>query len=207
VRTLRGLGLWVRGDGQGELLFVELVARDCKRQFYIPVDFTGERYFEFPLGEMCLGRYYAYDWNHWSGFASWWVTLKGFDYGHVEQMALGFNAIPPQTKVECAVGGLRALKERAVPLTNPSLTMGGKRLAFEGSVPNGGYLIYDGGERGEVRDSSYRLLGEAALAGAPLTVPTGKSELTVGYTGQGGPAPWSRWEFGCQGEAEAVVAR
>jgi hypothetical protein len=207
LRTHRGLGLWVRGDGQGELLFLELVARDCKRQYYVPIDFTGERYFEFPLGEMSLGRYYAYDWNHWSGFASWWVTLKGFDYGHVEQMTVGFNAIAPKTGVRCAVGGIKALKERAVPLARPAVQLGDRRVEFAGSVPTGGYMVYEGGDKAEVRDPSYRLLAEAAATSAPLVLPAGERELGVDYAGEGGPAPWSRWEFECEGEAEDVAAR
>jgi hypothetical protein len=173
----------------------------------VPIDFTGERYFEFPLGEMSLGRYYAYDWNHWSGFASWWVTLKGFDYGHVEQMTVGFNAIAPKTGVRCAVGGIKALKERAVPLARPAVQLGDRRVEFAGSVPTGGYMVYEGGDKAEVRDPSYRLLAEAAATSAPLVLPAGERELGVDYAGEGGPAPWSRWEFECEGEAEDVAAR
>jgi len=205
LRAHRGLGMWVRGDGQGELLFVELVARDCKRQYYVPIDFTGDRYFEFPLGETCLGRYYAYDWNHWSGFASWWVTLKGFDYGHVEKVTVGYNGIPPGARVACAVAGITALRERSVALANPSVTLAGARLAFTGTAPTGGYLVYEGGERGEVRDASYRLLGELATEGEPMRVPTGEHEVVVDYSGAEGPAPWSRWEFECRGDPEPVA--
>ena len=138
----RGQGFWVRGDGKGELLFVELVSRGCKRQYYVPVDFTGERYFEFPLGEMCLGRYYAYDWNHWSGFASWWVTLKGFDYGRVDQVTIGFNRIPAGQEVSCAVAGLRALKELGAGLRNPAVELAGRRMVFQDTLPAGSYLVY-----------------------------------------------------------------
>jgi hypothetical protein len=200
----RGLGIWVRGDGQGELLFLELVARDCKRQYYVPIDFTGERYFEFPLGEMCLGRYYAYDWNHWSGFASWWVTLKGFDYGQVDRLTLGLNRIPPGRSVACAVAGVQALKELGTSLLDPSIALDGAQLAFSAVVPPGGYLLYQGGAAGEVRDANYRLLATVPPQGAPLTIPQGDSELRVAYSGDGGPAPWSRWEFSAEGDAEPV---
>jgi len=203
----RGLGCWVRGDGQGELLFVELVARDCKRQYYVPVDFTGERYFEFPLGEMCLGRYYAYDWNHWSGFASWWVTLKGFDYGHVERVTMGFNAVPAGQEVSCAVGGIRALMELGTGPRNPSVSLVGKKVSFGDTLPPGGYLVYDGGPKAEVRDADYRLLRGVTAAGDRVELSTGENPVQVAYEGADGPAPWSRWEFSCIGPEEEVAAR
>ena len=203
----RGLGFWVRGDGKGELLFVELVSRGCKRQYYVPVDFTGERYFEFPLGEMCLGRYYAYDWNHWSGFASWWVTLKGFDYGRVDQVTIGFNRIPAGQEVSCAVAGLRALKELGAGLRNPAVELAGRRMVFQDTLPAGSYLVYPGGDTAEVRDANYRLLRTVPAGGDRLLLPEGKSTLNVSYEGADGPAPWSRWEVECRGPDEEVRMR
>ena len=207
LREHRGLGLWVRGDGKGELLFVELVARNCKRQYYVPVDFVGERYFEFPLGETCLGRYYAYDWNHWSGFASWWVTMKGFDYGHVDHITLGFNAIPADTQACCAVGGVKALKELGTHLVSPSLALGGRSMRFDTTLAPGDYLIYGGGDAGEVRDANYVLVGQAPATGGGLDVRPGENVLQVSYEGTKGPAPWSRWEFMGYGRPEASPAK
>ena len=207
LRKHRGLGLWVRGDGKGELLFVELVARNCKRQYYVPVDFTGERYFEFPLGEMCLGRYYAYDWNHWSGFASWWVTMKGFDYGHVERISMGFNAIPPGQEVRCSIAGVKALKEFGTNLRHPSLALNGRQMSFDTTVAPGCYLIYEGRDVAELRDANYRLLREVAVAGQRLQAEPGQNQAQVSYDGDAGPAPWSRWELRCCGKPEEVSAR
>jgi hypothetical protein len=204
----RGLGCWVRGDGKGELLFLELVANGCKRQYYVPINFTGERYFEFPLGETSLGRYYSYDWNHWSGFASWWVTLKGFNYGHVDHITMGFNAIPAGQEVSCAVGGIKALKELGKGLRNPAVTLNGKTVTLGDTVPPGGYLIVESPEKAEVRDPNYRLLrGVTPTVGATGRSPLlehGDNVVRVSYEGANGPAPWSRWEFKTYGEAERV---
>ncbi len=206
LRRHRGLGMWVRGDGKGELLFVELVARNCKRQYYVPIDFTGERYFEFPLGEMCLGRYYAYDWNHWSGFASWWVTMKGFDYGHVERITMGFNVIPPGQEVRCSVAGIKALKELGANLQRPTVSLNGAEMSFGTTAPPGSYLIYKGGDNAELRDANYRLLRKVAAAGNRIEILPGQNQIQVNYDGDGGPAPWSRWEFKCVGRPESVSA-
>lgn len=207
LRQHRGLGLWVRGDGKGELLFVELVAGDRKRQYYVPVDFTGERYFEFPLGEMCLGRYYSYDWNHWSGFASWWVTLKDFPYNKVERITIGFNAIPPNSEVCCAVAGLKALQESGSGLSNPALELRGQKMSFADTLAPGSYLIYEGGKKAEVRDANLRLLREVPLSGALLTLEPGENQIRLSYRGSRGPAPWARLECKCVGPPQEVVAK
>lgn len=207
LRAHRGLGFWVRGDGKGELLFVELTNRGNKRQYYAPVDFTGERYFEFPLGEMCLGRYYAYDWDLWSGFASWWQTLKGFDYGHVDRIAIGFNAIPAGERFCCAIGGIKALKELQVRLRRASLELGGRRMWFEDAIAPGCYLIYDGGAAAEIRDANYKLLRKVGVQGDRLELPGGESIINVSYQGAEGPAPWARVEFKCSGAPEEVAAK
>ena len=207
LRAHRGLGFWVRGDGKGELLFVELTGGSMKRQYYAPIAFTGERYFEFPLGEMCLGRYYAYDWNSWSGFASWWETLKGFDYGHVDRITVGLNAIPAGARATCAVGGIKALRELGAQARGVSLESGGKRMSFDAALPPGSYLIYNGGDAAEVRDQDFRLLGTAQITGDRIEAPRGESMVRVSYEGDGGPAPWSRFEFKCAGEPELAIAK
>lgn len=207
LRQHRGLGFWVRGDGKGELLFMELVAGDCKRQYYVPIDFTGERYFEFPLGEMCLGRYYAYDWNHWSGFASWWVTLKGFPYNHVDRITLGFNAIPAGSEVTCAVAGLKALRESGSGLKDPILELRDQKMSFADTLPPGSYLIYEGGKKAELRDANLRLLREVPFSGSPLTLETGENKIHLSYSGSQGRAPWARFEGKCVGPRQEVVAK
>ncbi|UCH33241.1 MAG: hypothetical protein JSV65_11725 [Armatimonadota bacterium] len=203
----RGFGVWVRGDGKGELLFAELTSGDMKRQYYAPIDFTGERYFEFPLGEMCLGRYYAYDWNSWSGFANWWQTLKGFDYRRVDRITIGFNAILPGDSVCCAVAGIKALKELGGGLCNPSFELNGKRMSFDDTLAPGCYLVYDGSGSAQVRDAHYRLLREVAVTGDHLGLRGGENAIRVSYDGAGGPAPWARLEFKCVGPPERVAAR
>jgi len=247
LRAHRGLGFWVRGDGKGELLFVELTNGGNKRQYYAPIAFAGERYFEFPLGEMCVGRYYAYatlrsaysaeaasaakagseatslrstsDWNHWGGFASWWETLKGFDYGHVDRITIGFNAIPAGARVSCAIAGIKALRELGASLGGMALELNGKRMTFADTLAPGTYLIYEGGDAAEVRDANYRLLREIAFTGHRLELESGESTVQVSYatlrsrslrsTSQGaqGPAPWARLEFKCQGLPEQVAPR
>ncbi|NCO32397.1 MAG: hypothetical protein AUJ92_19920 [Armatimonadetes bacterium CG2_30_59_28] len=63
------LGLWVHGDGKGELLNVQLTDspvyyHGAFDEHYIDVDFTGWRYFELPIRERDAGRYGDYVWPY-----------------------------------------------------------------------------------------------------------------------------------------------
>jgi len=204
LRKHRGLGLWVRGDGNGELLVVELTARSSVRQFYVPITFTGERYVEFPLAEACCGRYYAYKWD---SFTPWHRTLKGFDYGHVDRIALGFNAVAAGQQVACSVAGIQALKELGGGLHNPTLELGGKRMTFACTLAPGHYLMYEGGEAADVRDANFRLVRTVAVGGERLSLAHGASRVRLAYSCSKGPAPWARVEFKACGVAQAVTAR
>ncbi|MBI2302102.1 MAG: hypothetical protein HYU66_24630 [Armatimonadetes bacterium] len=199
----RGLGAWVRGDGGGELLFLELTSGDAVRQYYVPVDFTGERWVEFPLGEACCLRYWHY--QPWDYFAAWWVALKGFDYHHVTRLALGFSRLPAGKDVSCAVAGIRALRELGVGVSELALELAGRKLTVADTIPTGHYLI-GLGETAELRDSALRLVRPVELRGGHVTVPAGKSEVALSYRGTGGPAPWVRMEVRCEGPDEDARA-
>jgi len=203
LRKHRGLGLWVRGDGKGELLFIELISGGAVRQYYVPITFTGERYFEFPLAETCAGRYYAY--APWDGFAAWHVTLKGFNYTRVNRLAMGLHKIPGGADVSCAVAGIKALKELGAGLANPSVQVGDQTLFFADTLSPGDYLIYEGGRVGQVRDANFRLLREVKAQTEPVTPASGLSTATVAYEGVDGPAPWARLEFNCRGPVQRLA--
>lgn len=97
-----GIGAWVKGDGKGELLKIQLhdtTSGDIAhyRDYYIPIDFTGWKYCELPLPEG-----------------------EAVDYSQIVECNLYFNGIPPQTDVECLVDDIRALRRlTGQPSTDP----------------------------------------------------------------------------------------
>ena len=92
LRGHAGIGAWVKGDGKGELLKIQLHDGSTEmghyRDYYITIDFTGWRYFELPRPEG-----------------------EAIDYTHIKNCNLYFNSIPANTNVECVVDDIRALKE------------------------------------------------------------------------------------------------
>jgi hypothetical protein len=69
------------------------------------------------------------------------------------------------------------------------------RLVFEGAVASGHWLMWDGGDTGQVYDADWRPAGELRASGAMPTVPQGRSVLEVRWAVAGSrtPAVEVRW--------------
>lgn len=201
----RGLGLWVEGDGKGETLFVEVQDGRNVRPYYIQMDFAGERYIELPLGEVSLKRYYDYEWNNWTGFSSWWYTLKGFRYNHVMMVTLGYNAIPPNTEVSCRVAGIKALRELPARLAKVGVVSGEQKIEFAANLEPFQYLIHGGEGAARVCNPNYHDLRSVAPSGRIL-LSAGPAEIQV-FCDCAGPAPWVRFQGKLLGEPERIAAQ
>ncbi len=89
-----GLGLWVHGDGKGEVLNVQLTSPPhvsfAISDHYVPIDFTGWRYVELvePEGQ----RWCDYTWPYGGAYATFREQL---DYRQVDSISLWYNNLPP----------------------------------------------------------------------------------------------------------------
>lgn len=112
----RGLGAWVYGDGKGELLKIQLQdTADHYQDYYLPISFTGWRYWQMARPE--AGK---------------------FDYAHVHNVNLYYNEIPARTTVTTYVDGIRALRRLASSgLDGLSLEIGDQPLSISGRLEPG----------------------------------------------------------------------
>jgi len=149
------LGLWVYGDGQGEVLNLQLRSPEYVGpgllDHYLTVDFTGWRYFELiePEGE----RFADYRWPY--GRAAHICHLP-VHLGQVATLGLWYNDLRPG-KTTCYLSPIKALPVRETTLDNPSVAVGGRTITFPVEIPSGGYLEFNSmsdctlyGPRGEV---------------------------------------------------------
>lgn len=83
-----GIGAWIRGDGKGQALKIQLTDGKHWRDYYVPIDFTGWKYVELPRPEG-----------------------EPIDYTHITQCNIYFNGLPRRSEVECLVDDIRALAE------------------------------------------------------------------------------------------------
>jgi hypothetical protein len=155
------MGLWVKGDGSGALLNVQIRSpreyHGCISDHYIDLDFVGWRYVELLLRERDAERLSNYVWPYSGGGGSHAVYRNAVDRQHISQVNLLLNEIPAGGEVDILVSPIHSLPTRRTELANPSLEIGGTKVTFPVSVQSGQYIelesmddcvLYD--ERGEL---------------------------------------------------------
>jgi hypothetical protein len=150
------MGVWVHGDGKGEILNLQLRSpihlTYAHGEHYITVDFTGWKYFE--LIEPDAEDYRKCSWP----YRSWYTIYRSTPrYNAISDLTVYVNNVPPGETVTCALSPVRGLPLVEQPIVNPSITVGDSRATFPVTIPTGSYLEYDGrigrlfGRQGELR--------------------------------------------------------
>ncbi|NOY81079.1 MAG: hypothetical protein GXP31_08750 [Kiritimatiellaeota bacterium] len=139
----QGMGLWVLGDGKGEILNLQLRSpvhlTYAYGEHYIKVDFTGWRYFELvePDGEDYRNAVWPY--------RSWYAVYRSTPrYNAIRELNLYVNKVPPGETVRCVLSPVRCLPLVESPIINPRIAVGGRSLVFPVAIPTGCCLEYDG---------------------------------------------------------------
>ena len=135
------LGVWVHGDGKGEVLNLQLKSpphlSHADGDHYIIVDFTGWRYFELIEPE---GRRHAdYVWPYGGIYSIYRESIRP---SSVESLNLYFNNLPPKETASCCLSPIRALPAVKAKFRNPSVTAGGKTIVFPVEMESGSYLEF-----------------------------------------------------------------
>jgi hypothetical protein len=150
----RGIGVWVRGDGKGELINIQMNSPAHRSggisERYINVDFEGWRYFEFV--EPTSDEVANYDWPYFIRRERWeehkphlmqfaypafhiWVY-----YPELETLTVWYNNLPTEGGVRCLLSPIRALPLVDSPIVNPEIEINGSRIVFKTSIPTGHYI-------------------------------------------------------------------
>ena len=141
IANQKALGVWVYGDGQGEVLNVQLgsphhIARGIA-DHYVKVDFTGWRYFE--LIEPEGGHIEDYTWPYGGAYA---IYREDVNHAHIESLSLWYNNLPKGKDAACSLSPIKALPLAACTVANPKVTIAGKTVAFPAEVESGCYLEF-----------------------------------------------------------------
>lgn len=139
----RAMGLWIKGDGKGELANLILNSRSHGEnllQRYIPIDFVGWRYVE--LVEPEAERVDDYSWPF--ARCQYAVYRATSNFANCRSLFLWFNNIPPGEKVECLFSPIKALPLLPQKIVNPSISVNGRRVTFPVDISPGQYLECDG---------------------------------------------------------------
>lgn len=181
LRRHRALGLWIHGDGGGEVLNVQvMVDRQSYLHYYQPIDFRGWKFCELgePEGDRVM-EYFQYE-----KFAMHDLRLD-----KVRTVMLMILKPPPGRPVDLRIGRIEALAELGGRVEQPRLTVGDQELRLPVALEPGQYL-----ETGDlwgtldphacrVFDAHGKELTRHRVEHVP-TVPQGPASLHVGWGGQ-----------------------
>lgn len=135
------LGVWVHGDGKGQVLNVQLTSPShishAIGDHYVVVDFEGWRYFELiePEGE----RHRQYAWPYNSGYG---IYRESVNYSHIKTLSLWYNNLPVGQGVTCLLSPIKAMPLVVAKIKAPAVTIGGVKIVFPVEMASGSYLEF-----------------------------------------------------------------
>ena len=145
LKDRQALGLWVEGDGLGEIIAIRLesprhISFGAVADHYITVDFTGRRF--FTLVETESARWSDYVWN--DGKSLYNVYRETINFGEVESVSIWYNNLPPDKEVRCLISAVKAFPMVPCEVKNPAITINEKTISFPVEIQSGGYLEFNG---------------------------------------------------------------
>lgn len=181
------VGLWIHGDGKGELLNVQLTNPlqfwPAWAEHYVDVDFTGWRYVELHLRERDAERFGDYAWPYGGTSA---VFRSPLIRSHTSALAIYYNHLPPGQTATCHLGPVKALPTVKVLLKNPSVRVGGETVTFPVSIESGQYLEMESPTECVLRDERGAVLQRIAPGGQVPTLTGGENRVVLACEGPDG---------------------
>ena len=143
----QAIGFWVKGDGSGALLNVQLgVPREYTPAFaenYVKLDFTGWRYVERPLRERDAEEFFRHVWPYGSGIYT--ICRYDFKTNRLATVSLYLNDVPARSRTDVEVSEVRSLPIAADTLEGASVSVGGTRVPVPFPLASGEYAEFAGG--------------------------------------------------------------
>ncbi|MHB8973415.1 MAG: hypothetical protein ACYC3X_09245 [Pirellulaceae bacterium] len=141
LSNLQAMGVWIHGDGQGEVLNFQLRSPEhlvgSLADHYVPIDFVGWRYVE--LIEPEGSRWSDYQWPYGNVYA---IYRESIQRSQINALGLWYINLPPGKQVTCYLSPLKALPLVPTKLINPVVRVGDIQLMFPVEIESGCYLEF-----------------------------------------------------------------
>jgi len=187
------LGVWVYGDGKGEVLNFQLRSPALYHGAYdehiVTVDFQGWRYFELLLRERDAGVHYDHAWPYRSPMR---IGRSPLDRRHVSELSIYYNNLPPGEQVECYVSPVKALPVVKASWANPRVTIGGQRIEFPVAMTSGEYIEFASPADCKLRDERGAVRDQVTPKGEPPILAAGDNAVEFGCDADPSPTPRAR---------------
>ena len=172
------LGVWIEGDGGGELVTIRLespqhISFGAIADHYVRVDFTGRRL--LTLVETESARWNDYGWN--DGKSLYNAYRETIDFGAVESVTVGYQDLPPDKPVACRIGPVKALPLVACTLKDPVITVNGSAMTIPGQLASGSWLELTDTDECALYGSKGESLGRAVLQGKRPVLRAGDNQI------------------------------
>jgi len=173
------MGVWVHGDGKGELLNLQLTNPEqfwpTWDEHYIDVDFAGWRYVELLLRERDADRFVDYTWPYGGTSA---VFRSPLIRGHTSALSVYWNHLPPNDTTKCFLGTVKALPVVKVKLKDPALSLGGSRIVFPVTLESGQYIEMESAAACKLYDERGAVVAAIVPRGDQPRLEAGDNRLT-----------------------------
>jgi hypothetical protein len=181
----QGLGVWVKGDGGGQLLNIRLespknLSHGARGDHFVKIDFTGWKYFE--LIEIESSEFSNYIWPD-SGFYVYDSYRHTVLFNNIDKIQLWYNDLPGGKETGCILSPVRALPLVPITIENPSITINGKTLTFVCRMESGMYLEFYSEKDCRLFGSKGELIGNVEINGTVPYLLSGENEITFSCKG------------------------
>ncbi len=176
----QGLGVWIKGDGNGQLLNISLntpvyLSHGAHGDHYVKIDFTGWKYFE--LVELESFEFSNYIWPNDSHFYVYDTYRHTLDYKYIESIQFWYNNLPKGKEIKTLIGPVKAMPMLKGYIENPSVTIAGEKVVFPVRIESGMYLEFRSAEDCKLYGSKGELLKVVKPEGRIPELKNGKNEI------------------------------
>lgn len=172
------LGVWIHGDGRGELLNFQLTQlppySPIRDEHYVEINFTGWRYVELLLRERDADRYADYVWPYEGVYQ---IYREPLDKRHVGALNIFYNNLPPGERVSCLIRPVKALPVHKAAIPHPTIKLNRVPIAFPVTMPGGSYIELAADGACKLYDERGALLKQLRLPAAIPLLKSGNNHL------------------------------
>ncbi|MEI6749622.1 MAG: hypothetical protein WCM93_10725 [Bacteroidota bacterium] len=177
----QGLGVWIKGDGKGEILNLRLESPEhlgygTRGDHFIKIDFTGWKYFE--LVEIESYKFSDFIWPSNSIYYVYDSYITSVAFNAIDKLQLWYNNIPPGESVECCIGPVKAVPLVSTATINPAIQIGENKVTFPVGMKPGMYLECMSPDDCKLFDSKGNLLQNVKISGNWPDLMKGINEIT-----------------------------
>jgi hypothetical protein len=176
VNPCDAIGMWIHGDGKGEVLNIQLTSpREYMHAYgehYVKIDFSGWRYVEIPLRERDADKHRDYEWPY-AGMGP--IYMTPVDTNHIDAVNLYLNNLPPNDTATVYLSPIKALRTVRAAISNPTLDLNGRKLTFPTTLQSGDYVELASMDDCRVYNERGTLLERLSPTGTAPVLKTGEN--------------------------------